>query len=293
MKASCAAQKRTIHDVLQDENNEVPEALRIVKKELNCCSSLASSSNVVLPVSKDLRVQKQPCMRLEEKEISSDAVPTMRLPQRPRDNLCLFFAALNVLDAEKQVAFTKGDTTHPEKAFLEWAKEDKHIQNRDPLVEGYNFKDLHAYLQHLLKERYITSYVWKNLSKWSKIPSQLLFGDKLRNSRALIIGGIAPCADLRSQMRRKLKRRMDSLVEYSKLERQKESVRFYQQFSFTTKWTSGNSSNHAIGIRQINGQPYIFDSGRRAAVKLNDIYDIAWSLGQCCDGYEFGVDITV
>ena len=119
MKASCAAQKRTIHDVLQDENNEVPEALRIGKKELNCCSSLASSSNVVLPVSKDLRVQKQPCMRREEKEISSNIAPVMRLPQHPRDNLCLFFAALNVLDAEKQVAFTKGDTTHPEKAFLE------------------------------------------------------------------------------------------------------------------------------------------------------------------------------
>ena len=292
MEASYTAHKRTIHDVLQDENNEVPEALKIDKQELDCCGSLASSRNVVLPVSKDLRVQKQPCMRREEKEISSNIVPAMRLPQRPRDNLCLFFAALNVLDVEKQVAFTKGDTTHPEKAFLEWTKQDEHIQNRDPLVKGYNFKDLHAYLQHLLKEKYITSYVWKNLSKWFKIPAQLLFGDKLRNGRALIIGGIAPCADLRSQMRRKLKRRVDSLAECSKLERQKESVRFYQQFSFTTQWTGTNSSNHAIGVRQIGDQPYIFDSGRRAAVKLNDIDDIAWSLGQCCDWYEFGVDIA-
>ena len=75
------------------------------------------------------------------------------------------------------------------------------------------------------------------------------------------------------------------------MERHKESVRLYQQFSFTTQWTGNNSSNHAIGVRQIGDQPYIFDSGRRAAVKLNGIDDIAWSLGQCCDWYEF--DITI
>ena len=286
-----AAGKRKIHEVLQETNTELHVTLEIDKEESNCCNSLTSSCNVVLPVSKGLRVQKQPCMRQEEKGDSSNLIPTMRFPKRQTDNLCLFFAAFNVLDVEKQNAFSKGNTCHPERAFVNWTKLNEHIQNRDPALEGYNFKDMHAYLQHLLKEKFITRFVWKNLSKWSKIPSQLLFGDKLRNNKAIIIGGIAPGANMRLQMLRKLKKQMSSLVEGSEMERQRELIYFYQQFSFTTNWDHTNSTNHAIGVRQINGQSYIFDSGRKSAIKLDTVYDIAYSLGQCCDWYEFDIII--
>ena len=101
------------------------------------------------------------------------------------------------------------------------------------------------------------------MSKWSKIPSQLLFGDELRSNKSLIIGGIAPGANMRLSMLEKLKKQMSSLVEGSEIERQRESIYFYQNSSFTTNWGNSNSTNHMIGVRQINGQSYIFDSGRK------------------------------
>ena len=98
---------------------------------------------------------------------------------------------------------------------------------------------------------------------------------------------------MRLQMLRKLKKQMSSLVEGSETERHRELIYFYQQFSFTTNWDHTNSTNHAIGVRQINGQSYIFDSGRKSAIKLDTVYDIAYSLGQCCDWYEFDIIICL
>jgi len=109
--------------------------------------------------------------------------------------------------------------------------------------------------------------------------------------KAIIIGGIAPGANMRLPMLRKIKKQMNSTVKSSEIEKQRESIYFYQQFSFTTNWDHTNSTNHAIGVRQINGQSYIFDSCRKSAIKLDTVYDIAYSLGQCCDWYEFDIII--
>jgi hypothetical protein len=291
MQVDCTARKRKMHEMHPMTGVELSEMLKGDEEEPSCCNSLVSSCDNFLAVSEDQCVSKHPCVQQEEGEISNVLIPHLRLPQYQKDNLCLFFAALNVLDVDKQVAFSKGEVERPEKAFLEWTKNNEHIRGRDPTFQGYNFKDLHAYLQHLLKEKYISHYVWKNLSKWRKIPSQLLFGDKLRNSRALIISGIAPSTDLRSKLLNQLKKCTNSFTDNSDLEKQKGSVYIYQQFSFKTQWNHTNSSHHAIGVRQINGQSFIFDSGRRSAIKLNTVADIAWSFGQCCDWYEFDIII--
>ena len=100
-----------MHNLLQDTSRELPEALKFERKKLNYCDSLVSSCNVVLPVSKDLRVQNQPCMRQKEKELFDNSVPIVRRII----NAC-FFAALNVLDA----VFSKVMSSVPKEHF--WSK---------------------------------------------------------------------------------------------------------------------------------------------------------------------------
>ena len=108
---------------------------------------------------------------------------------------------------------------------------------------------------------------------------------------AIIVAGMAPSSDVRESMLKKLRQNASKLFDLSMLEQHKASVREYNQISQRIRWTSGNSCPHAIGVRRIDGQSYIFDTGRKSAVRLDNIVDLAWSLGQCCDWHAFGVDV--
>jgi len=108
---------------------------------------------------------------------------------------------------------------------------------------------------------------------------------------AVIVAGMAPSSDVRESMLKKLRQHANRLSNLPILEQHKASAREYNQISQKIRWTSGNSCPHAIGVRRIDGQSYIFDTGRKSAVRLNDMVDIAWSLGQCCDWHAFGVDV--
>ena len=102
MQGGYTAHKRKMHEMLQEATTELPVTLEVDTEEPNCCDSLTSSCNVVVPVSKGMCVQKQLCTRQEKEESSNNLVPAIRFPKRQTDNLCLFFAAFNVLDVDKK-----------------------------------------------------------------------------------------------------------------------------------------------------------------------------------------------
>jgi hypothetical protein len=246
-----------------------------------------------LSASRILRDLKQPAAPPSEANISTVVAPFFKSPRRLNDNLCLFFSGYNVLDADKRFAFCKGNIDYPEEAFLQWAESNPYIQLRSQSKSesGYSFKDLGEYMRHLLQLGYIKSYLWKNLSKWNRIPAQLLYGEKLIKYPAVIVGGLAPSSEIKTSMLKKLRQHMDNLSNNSELEKHKDCIREYHQISQKIRWNSDNSCEHAIGVRRFNGQTYIFDTGRKSALRLNSVLDLAWSLGSCCDWYSFDVSL--
>ena len=84
---------------------------------------------------------------------------------------------------------------------------------------------------------------------------------------------------------------MDALSDSSELELHNASIREFHRLSEKIRWTPKNSCEHAIGVRRLQGQPYIFDTGRKSAVKLNSVIDLAWSLGSCCDWHTFDISV--
>ena len=100
------------------------------------------------------------------------------------------------------------------------------------------------------------------MSKWERIPGQLLYRDKLARYPAIIVVGMAPSSNIRESMLKKLRQLASESSELSILGQHKVSVHEYNQISQGIHWTSENSSAHAIGVRRVGEQPYIFDTGR-------------------------------
>ena len=108
---------------------------------------------------------------------------------------------------------------------------------------------------------------------------------------AVIVAGMASSSIVRESMLKKLRQLASACSELPMFERHKASVREYTQISQGISWASANSCAHAIGVRRIGAQSYIFDTGRKSAVKLNDVADLAWSLGSCCDWHAFDISV--
>jgi hypothetical protein len=277
----------------QKTHIKLPKILELDDGECNGDDFLPNDGSRALSASRIQRDLKQPVAPPSEARVSTVALPFFKSPRHLSDNLCLFFSAYNVLDEIQRSAFCKGNIDYPERAFLEWVNVNPYIQSRLQVQgnTGYSHKELHEYLRHLLGHGCIKSYLWKNLSKWERIPGQLLYEEKLIKYPAIIVAGMAPSSDVRESMLKKLRQNASKSFDLSMLEQHKASVREYNQISQRIRWTSGNSCPHAIGVRRIDGQSYIFDTGRKSAVRLDNIVDLAWSLGQCCDWHAFGVDV--
>ena len=277
----------------QEKSMKWPKTLEFDDGQCDGMNSFPKMVDRALSASNIQRDLKQPVAPPSEAKANTVALPFFKSPRRLSDNLCLFFSAYNVLDEVQRSAFCKGNIDYPEGAFLDWAKSNPYIQNRLQIQgnTGYSHKELYEYLRHLLECGHIKSYLWKNLSKWNRIPGQLLYGEKLVKYPAVIVAGMAPSSIVRESMLKKLRRLASACSELPILERHKESVREYTQISQGISWTSGNSCAHAIGVRRIGAQSYIFDTGRKSAVKLNDVADLAWSLGSCCDWHAFDISV--
>jgi hypothetical protein len=288
------AQNKRKFDCLSPEKHiKLTKILELDDGECNSDDFLPNDGSRALSASRILRDLKQPVAPPSEARVSAVILPFFKSPRRLSDNLCLFFSAFNVLDEVGRSAFCKGNVDYPEKAFLEWTSTNSYIQNRLQIQGnvGYSHKDLYWYLQHLIQCGYIKSCLWKNLSKWERIPGQLLYGEKLVKYPAVIVAGMAPSSDVRESMLKKLRQHASKLFDLPILEQHKASAREYNKISQKIRWASGNSCPHAIGVRRISGQSYIFDTGRKSAIKLDNVADLAWSLGSCCDWHAFGVHV--
>ena len=98
---------------------------------------------------------------------------------------------------------------------------------------------------------------------------------------AVIVAGMASSSIVRESMLKKLRQLASAWSKLPLLERHKAFVREYTKISQGISWTSRNLCGHAIGVRRVGEQSYIFDTGKRSAVKLNCVVDLDWSLGSC------------
>jgi hypothetical protein len=277
----------------QEKCTKLPKTLESDDGECDGVSFCPRVVDRALSASRILRGLNQPVAPPSEVEAYTVTLPFFKSPRRLSDNLCLFFSAYNVLDADERFAFCEGNTDYPEEAFLKWAHSNTYIQNRLQANGdlGYSYQDLREYLRHLVSLGYIKSYVWKNLSRWERIPTQLLCGEKLTKHTAVIIAGLAPSSDVRDSMLKGLQQHLSTLSGLTELEKCKASIREYHKLSQSVHWSSRNSCEHAIGVRRFDEQSYIFDTGRRSAIKLNSVLELAWSLGSCCDWHTFSISI--
>ena len=109
---------------------KLPKTLESDNGECDGMNSYPRVVDRVLSVSRILRDQKQPGAPPSEVEARTVTLPFFKSPRRLSDNLCLFFSAYNVLDADERFAFCGGIVDYPEKTFLEWAQSDSYIRNR-------------------------------------------------------------------------------------------------------------------------------------------------------------------
>jgi hypothetical protein len=197
----------------QEKCTKLPKTLESDDGECDGVSFCPRVVDRALSASRILRGLNQPVAPPSEVEAYTVTLPFFKSPRRLSDNLCLFFSAYNVLDADERFAFCEGNTDYPEEAFLKWAHSNTYIQNRLQANGdlGYSYQDLREYLRHLVSLGYIKSYVWKNLSRWERIPTQLLCGEKLTKHTAVIIAGLAPSSDVRDSMLKGLQQHLSTL----------------------------------------------------------------------------------
>ena len=103
-----------------EKSSKFSKTLELNDEEYDGANLSPMDGSRALSASRILRDLKQPAAPPSEANISAVITPFFKSPRRLNDNLCLFFSAYNIFDANKRFAFCKGNVDYPEEAFMKW-----------------------------------------------------------------------------------------------------------------------------------------------------------------------------